>query len=100
MVVFRALRGHPPEPTRETNPPATPGIYFPMALWIILVLGWLAVLLLALFLVRIAGYAEKKMRGLANRPRGRGNSAPNEILAKPIPKESPATGHEEDEKIA
>lgn len=36
-----------------------------MLLWIILVLGWVVVLLLALSLFRLAGYAEKKVRGLA-----------------------------------
>ena len=46
-----------------------------MALWIILVLVWLVVLLLALFLVRIAGYTEKKMRNLAQRPRGRNDTS-------------------------
>lgn len=33
-----------------------------MLLWIILVLGWLVVLLLAVSLFRLAGYAERKMR--------------------------------------
>jgi hypothetical protein len=46
-----------------------------MALWIILVLGWLVVLLLAVFVVRIAGYTEKKVRNLGNRPRGRNDRA-------------------------
>ncbi len=36
-----------------------------MLLWIILVLGWVVVLLLALSLFRLAGYAERKVRGLA-----------------------------------
>jgi hypothetical protein len=37
-----------------------------MLLWIILVLGWIIVLVLAVSLFRLAGYAEKKVRG---RPR-------------------------------
>jgi hypothetical protein len=36
-----------------------------MLLWIILVLGWIVVLVLAVSLFRLAGYAEKKMRGRA-----------------------------------
>jgi hypothetical protein len=36
-----------------------------MLLWIILVLGWVVVLLLALSLFRLAGYADKKVRNLA-----------------------------------
>jgi hypothetical protein len=48
-----------------------------MALWIILVLGWLFVLLLALSLIRIAGYTEKKIRSRAqnHRPRDRDDQA-------------------------
>jgi hypothetical protein len=37
-----------------------------MLLWVILVLGWIVVLLLAVSLFRLAGYAERKVRG---RPR-------------------------------
>jgi hypothetical protein len=37
-----------------------------MLLWVILVLGWIVVLVLAVSLFRLAGYAERKMRG---RPR-------------------------------
>ena len=33
-----------------------------MLLWIILGLGWIAVLLAAVALVRLAGYADKKVR--------------------------------------
>ena len=33
-----------------------------MLLWVILVLGWVVVLLLAVSLFRLAGYAEKKVR--------------------------------------
>ena len=36
-----------------------------MLLWIILVLGWVIVLLLAVSLFRLAGYAERKVRGRA-----------------------------------
>jgi len=36
-----------------------------MLLWMILVLGWIVILLLALSLFRLAGYAERKVRGLA-----------------------------------
>lgn len=42
-----------------------------MLLWIILVVGWIAVLLLAISVFRAFGYAEKKMRALASRPRPR-----------------------------
>jgi hypothetical protein len=41
-----------------------------MLLWIILGLGWIAVLLAAVALVRLAGYADKKVRRrLTERPR-------------------------------
>jgi hypothetical protein len=40
-----------------------------MLLWVILGLGWIAVLLAAIGLFRIAGYAEKKVRRLTERPR-------------------------------
>lgn len=40
-----------------------------MLLWIILGLGWIAVLLAAIGLVRIAGYADKKVRRMTERPR-------------------------------
>jgi len=47
-----------------------------MALWIILVLGWILVLALALSLVRLAGYTEKKIRNrVQQRPRGRDDQA-------------------------
>jgi NADH:ubiquinone oxidoreductase subunit H len=36
-----------------------------MLLWIILVLGWVVVLLLAVSLFRLAAYAERKVRGRA-----------------------------------
>lgn len=36
-----------------------------MLLWMILVLGWIAILVLALWIFRLAGYAERKMRSLA-----------------------------------
>ena len=36
-----------------------------MLLWIILLIGWAAILILAISVFRLAGYAEKKMRGLA-----------------------------------
>jgi hypothetical protein len=40
-----------------------------MLLWIILFLGWVVILLAAVSLFRIAGYADRKMRRLAHRPR-------------------------------
>jgi hypothetical protein len=40
-----------------------------MLLWIILLLGWIVILFAAVFLFRIAGYADKKMRRLVQRPR-------------------------------
>lgn len=36
-----------------------------MLLWIILLTGWAAILILAISVFRLAGFAEKKMRGLA-----------------------------------
>jgi hypothetical protein len=48
-----------------------------MLLWIILVLGWLAVLLLALALFRLAGYTERKVRRLA-RPVAPGKEQENQ----------------------
>lgn len=38
-----------------------------MLLWVILIVGWAAVLILAISVFRLAGYAEKKVRG-RNRP--------------------------------
>ena len=46
-----------------------------MLLWIILGLGWLGVLFAAVCLFRIAGYADKKVRRLAERPRRREDRA-------------------------
>lgn len=40
-----------------------------MLLWIILGLGWIAVLLAGIGLFRIAGYADKKVRRMTERPR-------------------------------
>jgi|GEM_PF-2324714 len=40
-----------------------------MLLWIILGLGWLAILVAAIVLFRIAGYADRKMRRFIQRPR-------------------------------
>ncbi|HKW74391.1 MAG TPA: hypothetical protein VJN64_02605 [Terriglobales bacterium] len=34
-----------------------------MLLWVILLIGWAAILILAVSVFRLAGYAEKKMRG-------------------------------------
>jgi hypothetical protein len=34
-----------------------------MLLWILLILGWAVVLFLAVSLFRLAGYADRKMRG-------------------------------------
>jgi hypothetical protein len=50
-----------------------------MALWIILLLGWLLVFLLAFVLFRIAGYTDKKVRSLANRPRRGDQTTAKEI---------------------
>jgi hypothetical protein len=38
-----------------------------MLLWIALAVGWVAVLVLAISLFRVTAYAEKKIRGLAQR---------------------------------
>jgi hypothetical protein len=34
-----------------------------MLVWVILIVGWAAVLILAISIFRLAGYAEKKVRG-------------------------------------
>jgi hypothetical protein len=34
-----------------------------MLIWVILLIGWATVLILAISVFRLAGYAEKKMRG-------------------------------------
>jgi hypothetical protein len=46
-----------------------------MLLWIILGLGWLGILVAGVSLFRIAGYADKKVRRLAERPRERHDRA-------------------------
>jgi hypothetical protein len=46
-----------------------------MLLWIILGLGWLGILLAAVCLFRLAGYADKKVRRLSARPRRREDQA-------------------------
>jgi hypothetical protein len=46
-----------------------------MVLWVILGLGWLAVLMAGVCLFRIAGYADKKVRRLTERPRRREDQA-------------------------
>jgi hypothetical protein len=46
-----------------------------MLLWIILGMGWLGVLIAGVSLFRIAGYADKKLRRLAGRPRYRNDQA-------------------------
>jgi len=46
-----------------------------MLLWIILALAWIVILFAAVSLFRIAGYADKKMRRLAHRPRRREDQA-------------------------
>jgi len=46
-----------------------------MLLWIILGMGWLGVLIAGVFLFRIAGYADKKLRRLAGRQRYRNDQA-------------------------
>jgi type IV secretory pathway TrbD component len=40
-----------------------------MLLWIILGLSWIIILFAAVCLFRIAGYADKKMRRIVQRPR-------------------------------
>jgi hypothetical protein len=42
-----------------------------MMLWIILGMGWLAILFAGVVLFRLADYADKKVRRLADRPRER-----------------------------
>lgn len=42
-----------------------------MVLWIILGVGWLAILFAGISLFRLANYADKKVRRLAERPRER-----------------------------
>jgi hypothetical protein len=46
-----------------------------MMLWIILGMGWLAILFAGVVLFRLAGYADKKVRRLADRPRERKKQA-------------------------
>jgi hypothetical protein len=46
-----------------------------MLLWIILALGWLGILLAAISLFRLANYADKKVRRMAQRPRRREDQA-------------------------
>ena len=46
-----------------------------MLMWIILGFGWLGVLFAGVSLFRIAGYADKKVRRLAQRPRRRNDQA-------------------------
>jgi hypothetical protein len=46
-----------------------------MLLWIILVLGWAGVLLLAVTVFRVAGHVEKKVRSFSTRPRHREDQA-------------------------
>ena len=40
-----------------------------MLLWVILGFSWIAILLAAIFLFRVAGYADRKMRRFTQRPR-------------------------------
>jgi hypothetical protein len=46
-----------------------------MLLWIILGISWAVILCAAVCLFRLAGYADKKMRNLAQRPRRREDQA-------------------------
>jgi len=46
-----------------------------MLLWIILGISWAVILFAGVCLFRLAGYADKKMRNLAQRPRGREDQA-------------------------
>jgi hypothetical protein len=46
-----------------------------MMLWIILGMGWLAILFAGVVLFRLADYADKKVRRLADRPRVRKKQA-------------------------
>jgi hypothetical protein len=46
-----------------------------MLLWILLAVGWIAVLVLAISLFRVTAYAEKKIRSLAHRSAQRDDQA-------------------------
>ena len=46
-----------------------------MLLWFILGLGWLGILVVAVCLFRLAGYADKKVRRMTERPRRREDQA-------------------------
>jgi hypothetical protein len=46
-----------------------------MLLWIILGISWALILWVAICLFRLAGYADRKMRNFAQRPRGREDQA-------------------------
>jgi hypothetical protein len=46
-----------------------------MMLWIILGMGWLAILFAGVVLFRLADYADKKVRRFADRPRERKKQA-------------------------
>jgi hypothetical protein len=46
-----------------------------MLLWIILVLAWAGVLVLAVTVFRVAGHVEKKVRNFSARPRRREDQA-------------------------
>jgi hypothetical protein len=46
-----------------------------MMLWIILGMGWLAILFAGIVLFRLADYADKEVRRLADRPRERKKQA-------------------------
>ena len=46
-----------------------------MVLWILLVLGWGAVVFLGVTLFRVADHVEKKVRRFSARPRQRGDQA-------------------------
>jgi hypothetical protein len=46
-----------------------------MLLWIILGIGWLCIVIAGIFLFRLADYADKKVRRLAERPRQRKKQA-------------------------
>jgi hypothetical protein len=46
-----------------------------MLLWIILGISWIFILCAAVCLFRLAGYADKKMRNFAQRPRRREDQA-------------------------